>query len=223
MLLYPWRKSPQYPLGRRLGGQQSQYGWYGKWRTLTPLSSRYTDCAITAPYLSYTLLTLHCTYQTLDHGSDLFYFIFITNSKWHKTNLLHILKNSNTQVQFNMKSLHSLYMHFSLLTTLFFPPFPSSLTCYQTIHWGCCSWHLQWMLCPIAILYILHTHKQKQNKQNKLHGLSPRANYTDRATAACRRADLPTFADRGCHVVSVTDPYGRILGFLDRSCYFSIK
>jgi hypothetical protein len=27
---------------------------------------------------------------------------------------------------------------------------------------------------------------------------------------------VPTFADRGCHVVSVTDPYGRILGFLDR-------
>jgi hypothetical protein len=30
---------------------------------------------------------------------------------------------------------------------------------------------------------------------------------------------LPTFADRGCNVVSVTDPYGRILGFLGRSCY----
>jgi hypothetical protein len=28
------------------------------------------------------------------------------------------------------------------------------------------------------------------------------------------------FADRVCHVVSVTDPYGRILGFLDRSRYF---
>jgi hypothetical protein len=27
---------------------------------------------------------------------------------------------------------------------------------------------------------------------------------------------VPTFADRGCHVVSVTDPYGRILGFLDQ-------
>jgi hypothetical protein len=25
-------------------------------------------------------------------------------------------------------------------------------------------------------------------KTNKLHGLSPRANYTDRATAACRRS-----------------------------------
>jgi hypothetical protein len=34
---------------------------------------------------------------------------------------------------------------------------------------------------------------------------------------------LPTSADRVCHVVSVTDPYGRILGFLDRSRYFSIK
>jgi hypothetical protein len=31
---------------------------------------------------------------------------------------------------------------------------------------------------------------------------------------------LQTFADRVCHVVSVTDPYGRILGFLDRSRYF---
>jgi hypothetical protein len=27
---------------------------------------------------------------------------------------------------------------------------------------------------------------------------------------------LSTFADRRCHVVSVTDPYGRILGFLDK-------
>jgi hypothetical protein len=28
---------------------------------------------------------------------------------------------------------------------------------------------------------------------------------------------VPTFADRECHVVSVEVPYGRILGFLDRS------
>jgi hypothetical protein len=31
---------------------------------------------------------------------------------------------------------------------------------------------------------------------------------------------VSTFADRGCHVVSVTDPYGRNLSFLDRSRYF---
>jgi hypothetical protein len=30
---------------------------------------------------------------------------------------------------------------------------------------------------------------------------------------------LPTFTDRGCSVISATDPYGRILGFIDRSRY----
>jgi hypothetical protein len=29
----------------------------------------------------------------------------------------------------------------------------------------------------------------KKIQTNKLHGLSPRANYTDRATAVCRRSD----------------------------------
>jgi hypothetical protein len=35
---------------------------------------------------------------------------------------------------------------------------------------------------------------------------------------------VPTFADRGCHVVSATDPYSRIFGFLDRShyCFFQV-
>jgi hypothetical protein len=31
---------------------------------------------------------------------------------------------------------------------------------------------------------------------------------------------LPTFADRHCHMVSVMDPHGRILEFLDWSRYF---
>jgi hypothetical protein len=51
--------------------------------------------------------------------------------------------------------------------------------------------------------------------------MSPRANYTNRAAAACRRRFFPSFfAARGCHMVSVTDPYGCNLGFLDWSCYF---
>jgi hypothetical protein len=50
-------------------------------------------------------------------------------------------------------------------------------------------------------------------KKTKFYGLSPRANYTDRATASCRRSDCQLFADEGCHVVSVTDPYGRISVF----------
>jgi hypothetical protein len=53
-----------------------------------------------------------------------------------------------------------------------------------------------------------------KNLKTKLRGLSLRANYTD----CCLSAKLvPTFTYRGCHVVSVTDPYGRILVFLDRN------
>jgi hypothetical protein len=60
---------------------------------------------------------------------------------------------------------------------------------------------------------------QQSKKKTKLHGLSPRANYTDRATTACRRSDCKLFADIGCYAVSVTNPLDRILGFLDRSRY----
>jgi hypothetical protein len=51
-----------------------------------------------------------------------------------------------------------------------------------------------------------HGSPMLQKGGKKLHGLSRRANYTDRATAACRRSDYQLFADRGCHVVNVTDP-----------------
>jgi hypothetical protein len=68
----------------------------------------------------------------------------------------------------------------------------------------------------------LNLHKMFPSK-TKLYGLSPRANYTDRATDAYRRSDCQLFADGRYNVVSVTDPYVRILRFLDRSRYFSIK
>jgi hypothetical protein len=44
--------------------------------------------------------------------------------------------------------------------------------------------------------------------KKKLRGLSPQANYTDRATAAVGEV-VPTFAGRGCYVVSPTDSHGR--------------
>jgi hypothetical protein len=66
-------------------------------------------------------------------------------------------------------------------------------------------------------------HFNWQNKQtNKLHGLSLRANYTDQATAACRRSDCQLLRIEG-GTWSAWHPYGRILGFLDRSRYFCIK
>jgi hypothetical protein len=51
--------------------------------------------------------------------------------------------------------------------------------------------------------------------KTKHRGLSPRANNTDRATIACRRNWCQHFVDRGCNVVNVMDPCGRILGFSD--------
>jgi hypothetical protein len=37
----------------------------------------------------------------------------------------------------------------------------------------------------------------RNNKQHKLHGPSPRANYTDRATVACRRSDWQLLRIKG--------------------------
>jgi hypothetical protein len=81
----------------------------------------------------------------------------------------------------------------------------------------------------LATVYRDSHHKTKTlvRKQNKKKKQTP---WSESASELYRPIDrrlsakwLPTFADKGCHVVSVTDPYGRILGFLDRSRYFSIK
>jgi hypothetical protein len=43
----------------------------------------------------------------------------------------------------------------------------------------------------VILIYQQHKHIDLivTSKKTKLHGLSPQANYTDRATAACRRSD----------------------------------
>jgi hypothetical protein len=51
--------------------------------------------------------------------------------------------------------------------------------------------------------------------------------WPESASKLCRPSErrllvrlVRAFADGGCHVVSVTDPCYRVLGFLDRSCCF---
>jgi hypothetical protein len=48
-----------------------------------------------------------------------------------------------------------------------------------------------WQNALFPLAGLLHTQKKNciLNVKKKLLGLSPRANYTDRATAACRRSD----------------------------------
>jgi hypothetical protein len=64
------------------------------------------------------------------------------------------------------------------------------------------------------------TQGPREKKKTKLRSLSQRVNYTDRVSLHLSAKFMPTFADRGCHVVSMTDPYGCNLGFLDRSRNF---
>jgi hypothetical protein len=108
--------------------------------------------------------------------------------------------------------------HFFLLWP-FWKLTPQIHTCMPTHMWLHKHTHTQIYMHPPTLTVKLTNDTKRKN----LHGLSPRVNYTDRATAACRRSDCQLFADSGCHVVSVTDPHGRILGFRDRNRYFSIK
>jgi hypothetical protein len=59
--------------------------------------------------------------------------------------------------------------------------------------------------------------KQKQTKLHGLQSVSELYWLSDRRLSAKL---VPTFADRGCCMVTTTDIYGRILGFLDQSSYF---
>jgi hypothetical protein len=93
-----------------------------------------------------------------------------------------------------------------------------------------------WMLMLIlsfAFHSLFSEKKQISHKHYRLHivlKVFKKTPWSEFASEPYRPSDrrlsakwLSTFADRRCHVVSVTDPYGRILGFLDSSRYFSIK
>jgi hypothetical protein len=61
-----------------------------------------------------------------------------------------------------------------------------------------------WTACPQVSVFLYET-ALKTDKQTSYHRLSTKL--------------VRTFADRRCRVVSATDPYGRILDFLDRNRY----
>jgi hypothetical protein len=75
-----------------------------------------------------------------------------------------------------------------------------------------------------AVCHTVGFFRPSSQQTNKQTPWSESASELHRPSERCLSAKwLSTFADRGCHVVSVTDPYGSILAFLDRSRYFSIR
>jgi hypothetical protein len=60
---------------------------------------------------------------------------------------------------------------------------------YSEYIYICQVQYAEYCLTLLTSTYACVGHKTKLKLKAKLHGLSPRANYTDRATAACRRSD----------------------------------
>jgi hypothetical protein len=75
----------------------------------------------------------------------------------------------------------------------------------------------------VTFVYKYMLQKLEARLKKKLHGLSPRANYTDRATAACQRSDCQLVRIEGATWSAWRIPPAVFLSFLDRSHYFSIK
>jgi hypothetical protein len=84
----------------------------------------------------------------------------------------------------------------------------TEITDSQTYHW------------TNDIMYPTGLHLSIKKKNYVAFG--PLANYADRATAASWRS-LPTFADRGCCVVSTTDPPSVFSVFLTKAATISSK
>jgi hypothetical protein len=79
--------------------------------------------------------------------------------------------------------------------------------------------------CTIVIkLQMLISFPYADKQQTNSMALSPQANYTDWATATCRRNSVPTFVDRGVsRGHRGGSPTVVNLRFLERSGYFSFK
>jgi hypothetical protein len=66
--------------------------------------------------------------------------------------------------------------------------------------------------------FIFNSHKNRERETTPWSEFESELYRPSHRRLSAKR--LPTFADKGCYVVSVADPFGRILGFLDRSRYF---
>jgi hypothetical protein len=113
--------------------------------------------------------------------------------------------------------------------------------------WSCVSWKQLPKMSPVNLVlphvanrqavkrpwYDLMPETLAQSANNVASGHLVKLNGTPwpgSARELCRPSDrrlsaklVPTFADRGCHMVSVTDSYGRIPGLLAAAATFSLN
>jgi hypothetical protein len=89
-------------------------------------------------------------------------------------------------------------------------------------HWVCCRWST--VIPGFHSLGSEFLHPAQLSKPTTLIKTTTKTPWPESASELYRPSDrrllkklVPSFVDRGCHVVSVTDLYGCILCFLDRS------
>jgi hypothetical protein len=89
----------------------------------------------------------------------------------------------------------------------------------STHHTWSCSF--QSVICiPTVETVLLHNLTVKKERKKTVILVHKRTIPSDRHLSAKL---VPTFADRGCCILSTVDPYGRILGFLDRGSNFFFR
>jgi hypothetical protein len=154
-------KSPRYLLDRRLGGPQSRSGLRGEEKILDPDETRTPDTSVIQPVTSrYTDYAVICGTITKIQARLLHQQI-----SWLYLHQF-ILRNSKLVI----KPFHSTLNRL----TLAFMNTPATIG-------GLTLMSRSFVPCLKSVLHLKLLKK-------KLRGLSPQANYTDRATAACRRS-----------------------------------
>jgi hypothetical protein len=86
-----------------------------------------------------------------------------------------------------------------------------------------CKYDEQSSAQNIAEVFKFSDLQHRYLKLTKLHGRRPQANYTDQATAACRRSLCQPLRVDGVAWSEQRIPPALNLGFLDRSRYFFIQ
>jgi hypothetical protein len=90
--------------------------------------------------------------------------------------------------------------------------------------WWPCLWSINTDELPDVFPYFLRCVLYGSSQFNSDTDSTPCSEFTSELYRPSDRHLLAklvsTFTDRGCHVVSVTAPYGRILGFLARNRFF---
>jgi hypothetical protein len=137
-------------------------------------------------------------------------------------------RNNLKRVQLKYHAEYYDYLHNNIRCWRLISQFLDIAQLHEYIDWAWLTFARKLQKTQFLIYTLLWSWKLRKFGQNYLTiKCKGKTQWSEYASELDRPRDLrlsaklvPTFSDRGCYVVSATDPYGGILGFLDRSRYF---